>query len=175
MEFEARSVIDLRRVLDELSQAYDICMIVIDYFRLIAETAYDGNMATLQEERSKSLRELGRDYDCHVLAIFDITREGQKSGAIGTQHMRGGVAANYDADLVLVVQNIDEEETTGPIHHLLLRVAKGRHVAQNILGLAINLASGYVEAWRQRRPTVHSEVWDTADIMEGGLKHDESV
>jgi len=175
MEFETKSVKEFRKILDELSQAYDICMIVIDYFRLIAETASDGNMATLQEERSRSLHELKRDYDCHVLAIFDINREGQKSSSPGAQHMRGGVAAHYDADLVLVVQNVDEEETAGPTHHLLLKVAKGRHVAQNSMGLAINLASGYVEAWRQRRPTVHSEVWDALDVMEGGLEHDESV
>jgi len=151
LEFEARDVLALEDTLDELATLYDVVLVVVDYFRLIEETAYDGSMATLQAERSKKLRDLARYYDCHVLSLFDINREGQKAGKVAAVHMRGGVAANYDADLVLVLnrEHAEKDENNSEAH-LVLRVGKGRFVQQSRVDLRADLATGYIEPWDQR-------------------------
>ena len=156
LEFAARSISQFREVLDALVQAQDVCLVVVDYFRLIDEVSMDGNMTTIQAERSKKLKEIAKEYDCHVLSIFDINREGQKAGKPQTYHMRGGVAAHYDADLVLTLETEEEEHAHLPANiqpserHLVFRVAKGRHVAQARLDLSLNLATGLVELWDKR-------------------------
>jgi len=147
-EFEARSILDFQSVLDELSVLYDVCLVVVDYFRLIEEPSFDGSMVMLQGEKSMRLRELARRGDCHVLSIFDINREGQKASSLTTKHMRSGVAATYDADLVLLARL--EKEQLGSVRHLVLEVGKGRYVAQDKLDLAVDLATGAVELWFQR-------------------------
>jgi len=162
LEFEARSVADMRHILDELAVGYDICLLVVDYFRLIDEVATDGNMTTVQAERSRKLREVAKEYDCHVLSIFDINREGQRAGQPQTYHMRGGVAAHYDADLVLTLAIADEEKKPAHVNsnlrHLVFQVAKGRFVAQSRLDLQINLATGIVDLWDVRGESSHTTV-----------------
>ena len=162
LEFEARSIAEMRGVLDDLAVAHDICLLVVDYFRLIDEVATDGNMTTVQAERSKKLRDIAKEYDCHVLSIFDINREGQKAGQPQTYHMRGGVAAHYDADLVLTLAIAEDEKKNPPanrnLRHLVFQVAKGRFVAQSTLDLQIDLSTGQVEQWDVRGGTSHTVV-----------------
>ena len=154
MDFDSRTVQQFRGVLDELVQTYDVCMCVIDYFRLIDEIAYDGNMSTLQAERSKSLKEVAREYDCHVLSLFDITREGQKAGMVNVNQMKGGTAAQYDADLVLTLWEYPEEKHM-PVakkteKHLVLSVGMGRYVATSKVDLLMTMATGHVTVWDHR-------------------------
>jgi replicative DNA helicase len=156
MEFEAHSLSQFRAILNELVVTYDVCLVVVDYFRLIEEIAYDGSMATLQAERSKSLKAVSKEYDCHVLSIFDINREGQKSAGINVNQMKGGTAAQYDADLVMTVAVDNDgvkvsDKSPPPTHkHLVLRVGKGRHVANSYIDLRMTMATGFVELWDQR-------------------------
>jgi len=153
MEFDARSVADMSAVLDALSQQYDIVLLVVDYFRLIEEVAIDGNMSTLQAERSAKLRNVAKHYDCHVLSLFDINREGQNTkGKPGLNNMRGGVAAQYDADLVVVLRPhedyMDEKGNSKVETRLVLEVKKGRFVKKDSTELYARLGSGRIEMWK---------------------------
>jgi len=149
IEFDARTISQFRGILDELAKAYDVCLVVVDYFRLIQEVGYDGNQATAQEQRSEKLRSIAKDYDCHLISIFDINRQGQTSKTVEAHHMRWGVAANYDADFVLTVQDVGEEEDISEEKRLRLKVAKGRYVGPAKLDLMVNVGNGHVEIWGQ--------------------------
>lgn len=160
MEFQANTVSQFRQVLDELTAAYDIVFVVVDYFRLIDDIAYDGSMSTLQATKSNKLKEVARDYDCHVLSLFDITRSGQLSSNIDVNQMKGGTAAQYDADLVLTLAENKEDKQAArtqqsPYKHLVLRVGKGRHVANSYIELRMEMSTGYVELWDQKEGMIH--------------------
>lgn len=163
IDFESRNIPQFRSILSDLAAAYDICFVVVDYFRLIEDVASDGSMSTLQAEKSQKLKDIAKQFDCHVLSIFDITREGQKSTGIDVSQMKGGTAAQYDADLVLTLEQDREEAKAaqrGPPlshKHLILRAGKGRHVANGRLDLRMEMATGYVELYDQR----DAGVWDT--------------
>ena len=155
LEFEATKPSEMERVLDSLCATRDVCMLVVDYFRLIDQVAIDGNMTTQQADRSTALKTMMRKYDCHVMSIFDINREGQKAAGPQTYHMRGGVAAHYDADLVLTLAKGEDSQPGDG--HVMLRVAKGRYVGQSEVELKIELSSGKVELWNQRDDRVYDE------------------
>lgn len=154
VEFNARTISQFRRILDELAQAYDICLVVVDYFRLIQETAYDGNQATAQEQRSEKLRAIAKEYDCHLVSIFDINRQGQKAKSVEAYHMRWGVAANYDADCVLTVQDMSEDENPSEKKHLRIKVAKGRYVGPGHIDLLVDVGTGHAELWEKPGETL---------------------
>ena len=157
-EFDATTVAEFRSVLTELSIGYDIVMVYVDYFRLIEDIAMDGNMATLQAERSGKLRGISRDYDCHVMSIIDINREGEKSKtSAGAQYMKGGTAAKYDSDLVLYLSVHEDslDKATGMVLKtdevkLVLSIPKGRSVPQSMTTIMLNRATGKLEQWRDR-------------------------
>ncbi len=160
VDFDSTSISEFRDTL-ALLENYDICLILIDYFRLINESTPDGMMSSVQAERSQKLKAIAKDYDACVLSIFDINREGQKAKASQTYHMRGGVAANYDADLILVLNRCEDDKQEGRTaktnHHLELVVAKGRYVPTGSIELYANWASGTVELWRQPVATVYTK------------------
>jgi replicative DNA helicase len=148
MEFNATSVAEFRQVLDSLAQMYDIVMVIVDYFRLIDEMAMDGSRVSTQEGRSDKLREIARDYDCHVLSIFDINRQGQMLDQPHRYHMKDGTAANYDADLVITL-GVEEgtKQSTDIMRHLKFNVEKGRYIGNSVVDLTLNLATGFVDAF----------------------------
>jgi replicative DNA helicase len=148
MEFNATSVEKLREVLDELALTNDIVMVIVDYFRLIDELAMDGSRVSTQEGRSDKLRGVARDYDCHVLSIFDINRQGQLADQPHRYHMKDGTAANYDADLVITLGvEPGTKESTGIERHLYFNVEKGRYIGNSETQLYLELDSGKVEEW----------------------------
>lgn len=144
MEFDAETPDDFKEVLEELSEDYDICMVAIDYFRLIRGIS-KGTMSEEQSAKSGVLKSIMRGWDCHVMCVFAINREGQKSGA-NISHMHGGVGAQYDADLVFVLTNQTEEDFGG-IRRLKLKLEKGRNVPISQIDLALDTATGKVEIW----------------------------
>jgi len=153
-EFNTRSIDDFADILDETARHFDIVMIVVDYFRLIDESRSEGNVVASQEERSRQLSGIAKDYDCHVLAVFDINRLGERAKRVGLQHMRGGVAAKYDADTVLILERGDKPDrivNEYPIEvRLVLKMEKNRFGKQGSLQLHMNLATGHVEQWFMR-------------------------
>lgn len=153
-EFNTRSIDDFIEILDETARHFDIVMIVVDYFRLIDESRSEGGVVASQEERSRQLSAIAKDYDCHVLAIFDINRLGERAKWVGLQHMRGGVAAKYDADTVLILERGNKPDKTidkYPIEvRLVLKMAKNRFGKQGSIQLHMNLATGHVESWNIR-------------------------
>jgi len=150
-EFNTRSMDTFVGILDEVAMHFDIVMIVVDYFRLMDESRSEGSVVSAQEERSRQLSGIAKDYDCHVLAIFDINRLGERAKGVGLQHMRGGVAAKYDADTVLILERVDKPDKTVeefPIEvRLALRMAKNRYGRQGAIQLYMNRATGHVESW----------------------------
>mgnify|MGYP001052717622 CR=1 FL=1 len=168
IEFDARTIDEFAEVLNELTEHHDICLIVVDYFRLIQlDPTADTNMATAQEERSRQLRWLARTYDTHVLSIMDINREGQKDARIEARHMRGGVAAQYDADCVLAFSwHPDEAEhdfNSDPRVHAVLNVLKNRNGRQGQVDIQLDLSSGHVEPWYQYGTDTVTSVSSPAD------------
>jgi replicative DNA helicase len=148
LEFAATSVADFRKVLDGLVMMYDIVFIGVDYFRLIDEMSLDGGRTSIQEGRSSKLREIARDYDCHVLSIFDITREGQKSEQVHKYHMKDGTAANYDADVVVTLSLAEGDDGVGIHRHLVFSVEKSRFSGAAQLDLSLNTATGHATTLR---------------------------
>ena len=153
-EFNTRDIDQFVEILDETTKHFDVVMIVVDYFRLIDESRSEGNVVASQEERSRQLSGIAKDYDCHVLAVFDINRLGERAKRVGLQHMRGGVAAKYDADTVLILERGDKPDRTideYPIEvRLVLKMEKNRFGKQGSIQLHMNLATGHVEQWHMR-------------------------
>lgn len=150
MDYTDRTIEDFRETLDDLSSDHDIVLVVIDYFRRIEEFESEGNIAVAQEVRSGALSELAHYYDCHVLCVFDITRTGQRASRIQLSHMKGGTAAQYDADTVLVLNEhlIDtgrRKETYSREGLLDLEVAKNRFGMTGTIQLEIDRATGAIE------------------------------
>ena len=153
-EFDAHTTNEFRLVLNDLTMTHDIVMVIVDYFRLIEEIAIDGSISGQQAGKSEHLRAIAKDYDCHVLSIFDINREGEKSRKPSSSFMKGGTAAKFDGDLVIYAF-IDElscdkdgRPNTNPVC-LVLDVVKGRFVEQKTLKLSLDRATGKVDEWRK--------------------------
>jgi replicative DNA helicase len=146
MEFDAQTMDEFLAVLRKLSEKYDIVMVIIDYFRHI-KGMDAGNTADTQGNKSSMLRYIARSYDCHLVCVMDITRAGQKGG-VQISDLKGGTAAQYDADTVFMVRNITkEEERIGFESCIELDLAKGRNVAQGKIQLSLNLRTGVVTLW----------------------------
>jgi len=147
--FNDHNVTDFRKSMDELSLKYDICLVVIDYFRLIQEAESDGSIPSAQQEKSSELKLLAKEYDTHVLSIFDINRQGQIAKKVDLRHMRGGVAAQYDADVVLMLSWGEEiKEDEHPINvHVVLTLSKNRFGQWHQFDLTMNLMSGKIEPY----------------------------
>jgi replicative DNA helicase len=128
--------------------------VIVDYFRLIEEVALDGGAATRQEQVSKKLKEIAKCYDCHVMSIFDMNKEGQRETIPSALAMKGGSAAQYDADIIMTMAWDESMKVQGAYYapegeaHIVLRTIKNRDGEQGRVDLYINLATGYVKEWR---------------------------
>lgn len=151
LEFNIKTLGEFDELLMRLSSEYDVCYVVVDYFRLIDVIGADG-IADAQSLRSSGLKRLAKDYDCHVQAIFDITREGEKAERIEASHMKGGTAARYDSDLTM---SIASEEDDGNVTHLLLNTLKTRLVPAFSIPLRLDKATGVVESLKERRDVMN--------------------
>jgi len=154
-EFDINRLGDFIELLDEITKNFDIVMVVIDYFRLMQESESEGTVVAAQEERSRQLITMAKSFDCHVLSIIDINRLGQTTrGGVKLQHIRGGVAAQYDADVIMILEKMispSEELEEDSIHaHLMLKIAKQRFGRQGSIELYMNQATGHVEEWDLR-------------------------
>jgi len=154
VEFNARSLTDIAAVLNALSVTHDVVLVIVDYFRLIEEVALDGGAATRQEQVSKKLKEIAKCYDCHVMSIFDMNKEGQRETIPSALAMKGGSAAQYDADIIMTMAWDESMKIQGAYYapegeaHIVLRTIKNRDGEQGRVDLYINLATGYVKEWR---------------------------
>ena len=146
LEFDTGSIEELAVLMANLSETYDILFVVVDYFRMISGSGSVDSIPAAQENRSKDLKRLAKHFDCAVLSIFDINREGQKdTGGPSIHHMRGGSAAQYDADQVLMLTWGEENALTRANYTpVTLRVAKNRNGPLGEVPLWINLANGEV-------------------------------
>ena len=155
IEFDDRNTGEFCETLDELTKDHDIVFVVVDYFRLIEEFQSDGSMANAQAQRSMQLTQLAKYYDCHVLAVFDITRLGQQAERVGLQHMKGGTAAQYDADVVLVLNEHErggKEKDVYERHGVVeLMVAKNRFGVTKTIQLQIDRGTGLIEPVHRSR------------------------
>lgn len=167
LEFSSTSIAQVRNVLDDLVRTYDIVLVVVDYFRLIDEMALDGSRVSIQEGRSGKLREIARDYDCHVLSIFDINREGQKAQQVHKYHMKDGTAANYDADIVITLGLAEGDDGTSKERHLIFTVEKARFSGAAQTHIGLDTSTGYAKCYFNTGVRFE-EVETAVDIMEGG-------
>lgn len=147
LEFKANSISQLREVLNELIKTYDIVAIFVDYFRLIDQMTPDGGRASIQEARSSSLGEICKEYDCHVMSIFDVNRQGQLSKEVHVYHMKDGTAATYDSDLVITLSLGEDCDGEGPYKHLVFNVEKARWTNTAKVDLELTTTTGKVEAY----------------------------
>jgi len=99
MIFRDRTIDQFMGTLRELALRYDICLVIVDYFRKIQDITMDGGVHR-QEAVSSALMDMAREFDCHVMSIFDLNREGEKASRPRLYHMKWGTAARYDADYI---------------------------------------------------------------------------
>lgn len=153
--FRDQTVADFRATLTELALTHDICLVVIDYFRLIQDVIMESSGAGRQEAVSRDLMTLAREFDCHVLSIFDINREGQKNRKPRVTDMKWGTAPQYDADIVLLMwidRYTKEQLESGadvPIQHVTIEIAKARDAPKGRIDLALEVKCGQFESWKR--------------------------
>jgi replicative DNA helicase len=149
--FRDRTIAEFRQTLAELSMRYDVCMVIVDYFRLIQDAVMDVSGAARQEAISRELMAIARDFDCHVLSVFDLNREGQKSEKPALFHMKWGSGAQYDADYIFIMWWTKEDRLWMREHGdtinatVVLELAKARDAPLGQTRLAFELDCGYFE------------------------------
>ena len=145
LDFDDRSVEDFAVTLERLSVENDIVMVIIDYFRRISEFDSDGSMAMAQEVRSMQLAELAKEFDTHVFCIFDVTKLGQTARRVHAEHMKGGTAAQYDADLVLTMNLTSDKDDANMDSEVMvdLAVEKNRYGDRRTFRLMFDKRIGY--------------------------------
>lgn len=163
IECDTKNLMDLRAILQELSMTYDVCLVICDYFRFIDDPSSGDGRVERQEQRSAALKRIALEFDCHVMGIFDINREGQRaiqSGSKPTQYdMRDGTAAHYDADYVLALYYKPGEKTASGEsseqmqNHLVLEVQKARMASRGSVELHLDPICGKFEPWFRHNPS----------------------
>ena len=145
-DFDSRTVTEFCALLSDLILRYDVCLVLIDYFRKIEEVNAEGS-AEVQSNKSRDLSDIAKFFDTHVCAVFDVTRVGEMAKQIRPEHMKGGTAAKYDADIVLIMEEYvvgqeraDRYERQGVID---LSVAKNRMGETGTIRLTLDRATGW--------------------------------
>lgn len=147
-DFDDLSINDLHYTLDNLYEnGYDVPLIIVDYFRLIQDSGTEGGVAR-QESVSAQIKQTAKEYDCHIVSLFDLSSEGAKSSTLSVNHMKWGTAAKYDSDLVLGIEWEDKEvdyDVTST--RVKLSILKNRSGKCGSFQLLLDLANGTVEPY----------------------------
>ncbi len=151
LAFREQTIADLRMALTELVSTQDVCLVVVDYFRLIQDILLDPSGAGRQEAVSRDLMRLAREFDCAVVCIFDLNREGQKRRRPAITDMKWGSGPQYDADQVLLMWK-DKEMEDLMTQHIYIELAKSRNGPKGKIELALEVQCGVFSAWRQDKP-----------------------
>ena len=147
LEFRANNIIQFKEVLNDLTKTYDIVAVFVDYFKLIDQMTPDGVRSSIQEARSNALGEICKDYDCHVMSIFDVNRQGQLADQVHVYHMKDGTAAVYDSDLVITLNLLEGCDGRGSKKQLVFSVEKARWTNTTSVELELTSATGKVESF----------------------------
>jgi len=154
--FRDQTVDDFRNTLQELSLKYDVCLVVVDYFRLIQDIVESPTGAGRQEKVSRELMAIAREFDTHVLSIFDLNREGQKSKRPHLYHMKWGTGAHFDGDYIFIMW-LDEDSCKRKAAgenlesvQLNLELAKARNAPLAQTRLILETCCGHFEPYYQR-------------------------
>lgn len=150
LAFREQTIADLRMMLIELTSTHDVCLVVVDYFRLIQDIILDATGAGRQEAVSRDLMRLAREFDCAVVCIFDLNREGQKRRRPTVTDMKWGSGPQYDADQVILMWK-DKEMEELQVQHIYVELAKSRNGPKGKTELALEVQCGTFSAWRQHR------------------------
>lgn len=155
LDFEAQTTDDFRRLLNLLREdGFNPSLVVVDYFGRVADESVDGSPVSRQGVISRALAALARDFDTHVLTILDLNREGERDERPGLRHLRWGVSAGYDADLVLLLQRpgfvAQQQGKTSDVDpgYAELVLAKNRHGPVGKVELFLDVRTGLYTPWR---------------------------
>lgn len=143
LDFDSRSVQEHTDVLSDLALRYDVCLVLVDYFRRIEEMQAQG-IAEEQGNKSRGLSDIAKFFDTHVCCVFDITREAERAKHLGLHHLKGGTAAKFDADIIILMEEFarGEEDSYERIGVVDMKVAKNRHGETGLVRLQVDRATG---------------------------------
>ena len=149
---------NLQTILNAIRQEYyerGIQLAVIDYIQLMRERAYSGNRVNELGEISAEVRALCLELQIPLIALAQISREGEKSGDSrpGLSHLRGSGDLEQDAATVMLLYrpeyyNIFENEKgeVYPPGYAEIIVAKGRETGNAIAECRFDPIRGYHDA-----------------------------
>ena len=129
LDFDTLRMDMFRDQMDALATTHDIVMVIVDQFARIDSGALGETMSEDQSEKTDALRTLARDYDCQMMSVLNINRQGQSAGRVKASHIWGGVHAQYDADALIILEWDEEfeERNEAPEEVLVnLTLAKNR-------------------------------------------------
>lgn len=169
LEFNSHTIPELERLLKYLVIEHDIVLIVIDYFRKI-RVPNAINAAEKQAIRSAYLTDISKKYDAPILCIFDITKSAQQKDVITMEAMRDGAAAMFDADNILVLNELNASPNS---RHSRLRISieKQRWGMEGEVDIYLDKATGYIEEERREDINVsQSENGDDTGVLLDSLR-----
>lgn len=120
-----------------------LALVVVDHLGLVRPASSNGGRMTEEQkvsEASKYLRTIASKYDCHVMGIAQINREGAKRVAGGKDaipqlhEIRGSGSIEDDADQVVIIHRpSDGNNIFIPDVPAILAIAKARNDKRGIL------------------------------------------
>jgi replicative DNA helicase len=159
IDCDTRTLNGLRKTLDYLTIEHDVVLVVVDYFRKILVPGSNQNPAEKQARKSESISDIAKNYDTPILCIFDVTKSAQQKDKITMEGMRDGAAAMFDADNILVVNELEKNQPPGMVEtRLRISVEKQRWGPGGRQDIQMNRATGHVIAEGERGDDYEVEV-----------------
>lgn len=123
----ALSMSEMRTKARRLQLEQGVRLIVIDYLQLAVSRNLENRVQEVSEI-SQALKNISRELDCPVLALSQLSRQVEQRGEHRPQlsDLRDSGSIEQDADVVMFIWKLDEEERLSP-EHTKLTIAKHRN------------------------------------------------
>lgn len=124
------SVAKLHDVCSSMAQSGVIDLIVIDYLQLVVADNVKASLREQVSQLSRDMKLLARQFDCPVLNLCQLSREGAKGEEPQLWHLKESGSIENDADMVWFIYERQERQPqeqleTGTVP-IWLKVAKNR-------------------------------------------------
>jgi replicative DNA helicase len=100
-------------------------LVVIDFLTLFKSDDRIDNRVQELDQITQDFRDLSKEFDCHVMVLSQVSREGQKQEELDTHHLRDSGAIEANANQVITVWDTGEKTTYGS-KKMKIKVAKNR-------------------------------------------------
>lgn len=128
------STANLRTYLKELEihKKYKPDYIMVDYINLMRQDSpsKNDNMYQIYFDISKELRELAIELDCPIITATQVQREAYGKANVGMEHSRGSMGIIENADLVIALTQVEDQEAEHLITQKILKNRLGRRAGK---------------------------------------------